>query len=126
MAAKRTIGTIADEILALDAKIKKSKEVTNALEEQRKPLEEELRTAAEKENQTGGKGKKSKWDIKPNIVPQATNWDDFYAYISENKYFHLLQRRPAVLACQELWSQGTAIPGIEKFTSMKVSVKGVD
>lgn len=125
MAAKRTIGTIADEILALDLKIKKSKEVTSALEEQRKPLEEELRTAAEKENQTGGKGKKSKWEIKPYAVPQATNWDEFWGYIDENKYFHLLQRRPAVLACQELWGQGIAIPGIERFTSLKVIVKEV-
>lgn len=122
--AQRTIEHIADEVLGIQLKIKKKEDEVKVLEEQETKLKEELRLAAEKEGLTSGGGKKSKWTIAPDTVPQASNWDAFYQYIHDNKYYHLLQRRPAVKACQELWGQSTTIPGIDKFTKMKVNVKG--
>jgi len=121
----RTIGVIADEVLTVQLKIKKKEDEVKVLEEKEELLKEELRTVATAANLTSGGGKKSKFTIDPLIVPQASNWDLFHAYIYDNKYFHLLQRRPAVKACQELWEQGAAIPGIDKFTVIKVNVKGV-
>lgn len=121
----RTIGDVADEILALQLKIKKKEDEVKVLEEKEAKLKDELRLAAEAEGLTAGGGKKSKFTIDPQIVPQANNWDQFHEYIYLTKYFHLLQRRPAVKACQELWEQGVAIPGIDKFTTIKVNVKGV-
>ena len=56
---------------------------------------------------------------------RISNWDEFCQYIAANNYFHLIQRRPGSKACQELWSQGTAIPGVDKFSQHKVQVKGV-
>lgn len=123
--ATRTIGVISDEILAFQVKIKKKELEVKDMEEAASKLKEELRVAANAENLTAGGGKKSKFTIEPMTVPQASNWDLFHEYIADNKYFHLLQRRPAVKACQELWGQGVVIPGIDKFTSMKVNVKGV-
>jgi len=120
----RTIGDIADEVLAVQVKIKKKEDEVKALEEKADKLKEELRLAADAASLTSGGGKKSKFTIDPQIVPQASNWDQFHQYIYDNKYFHLLQRRPAVKACQELWEQNVAIPGIDKFTIMKVNVKG--
>lgn len=124
MAQARTVGIIADEVLAEQIKLKKAENKVKEHEEIIKKLKDELKLAAEKEDLTSGGGKKSSFSIEPQIVPHATNWDAFYEYIKENNYFHLLQRRPAVKACQELWSQDIAIPGIDKFTSNKVTVKG--
>ena len=121
----RTIGDIADEILALQAKRKELEDKADETKKAEDLLKTELFAAADKEALTLGGGRKSRWTIEPQVVPQAQDWDVFYAYIAKNKYFHLLQRRPAVKACQELWGQGKAIPGIEKFTSMKVNVKAV-
>jgi hypothetical protein len=124
MAQARTVGTIADEVLAEMLKLKKAENKVKEHEEVIKKLKDELKLAAEKEDLTSGGGKKSSFTIEPQIVPHVTNWDAFYEYISENKYYHLLQRRPAVKACQELWNQDVAIPGTDKFTSLKVNVKG--
>jgi len=120
----RTLEKISDDILVKQVKLKEAEDKVKTIEDEIKVLKDELKLAAEKEGLTLGGGKKSKWSIEPQIVPQASNWDLFYAYIKDNDYFHLLQRRPAVKACQELWGQGTMIPGIDKFTSMKVTVKG--
>lgn len=123
--AQRTIGDIADEVLARGIEITRMNKVVEGLEKEKKVLEQELMDAATAAGLTSGGGKTSKFDIGPETVPQISNVDAFYDYIKTNDYFHLLQRRPAVKACRELWEQGTAIPGIDKFTQTKVNVKGV-
>jgi hypothetical protein len=120
--AKRTINAVADDILKLRIKRKKLEAQAEEIKKQELEFEKELSELANEAKLTFGGNKKSKWAITPSIVPQAVDWDAFYDYIASKKYFHLLQRRPAVKACQELWGLGEAIPGIEKFTSMKVTV----
>lgn len=122
-AKKRTLGLISDEILALQKEIKKTNDAVDALEAQKKGLCEELMKAADAEKLEKGGGKASAFTIKPHTVPQVENWDMFYEFILKNKYLHLLQRRPGVQACAELWEQNKTIPGVEKFTQLKVTVK---
>lgn len=57
------------------------------------------------------------------LVPQVVSWDDYLAFIDQNKYFHLLQRRPSVPGCVELWEAGVTIPGCEQFKKIDVSVR---
>lgn len=123
--ATRTIGVISDEIFALNAKIDILKKQIEGLEDKQKPLKLELLQIAEKQGLTSGKGKHSSFSVIPNIVPQVQDWDAFWAYIHKVKYFHLVQKRPAVKACQEMWELGKVIPGVDKFMQMKVNVKGV-
>lgn len=122
--AGRDVGTIADEALAVQAKIKKKELEIEDLKKLRDEKHEELRKAAEAQSLTSGGGKKSKFTITPETVPHISNWDEFCKYVGDNNYYHLLQRRPGTKACQELWSLGTQIPGIDKFTHHKVNVKG--
>lgn len=122
---QRTLSQIADDILAIRGKEEVHKNELKDLEEKRRTLEKELIAAAEKQGQSKGGGSKSTWTVSPDTVPQVTDWDAFYEFIAEKQWFHLLQRRPAVKACQELWTQGTVIPGTEKYTTMKVNVRGV-
>lgn len=122
-ARKRTLGQISDDILAKQKEIKKWSDHVEVLEAQRKVLQEELIAAADKQKLDKGGGSASAFTIKPHTVPQVANWDLFYEFILDNKYLHLLQRRPGVQACAELWEQNKVIPGVEKFTQMKVTVK---
>lgn len=124
-AGKRTLGVIADAILENKLEVKRLNRVIEAHEAQIKTLEVELQAAAGKEELTSGGGTKSEWSIAPHTVPQVVNWDEVYAYIKENDYFHLLQRRPAVKACQEIWELGKVIPGVERFTINRVTIKEV-
>lgn len=124
-AKQRSINDVADDILKLQSKRKKLEEEAEGIKKQEDVLKLELSTMADGAKLTFGGNKKSAWNITPQVVPQVANWDEFYEFIHEKKYYHMLQRRPAVKACQELWGQGGAIPGVEKFTSMKVNVKEV-
>ena len=121
----RTLGQISDEVLKLQTKMKKLETEVDVLKKARDVLLAELIAAAETQKLEKGGGKTSSFIIKENTVPQVDDWDLFYAYMYKKKYMHLLQRRPGVSACQELWDQGVAIPGVEKYTSMKATVKEV-
>lgn len=121
--AKRTLGKISDEIFGIKLKEKKLKLELKELEEARGDLEAELRKAAETQGLMNGGGLKSEFNIEEKTVPAVADWDKFYEFIAEENYFHLIQRRPAEKACQELWELGRIIPGVDKFTFVKVSVK---
>lgn len=125
MPATRSINDVADDILKLQVKRKRLEDQAEVIKKQEEELKLELSKMADDAKLTFGGNKKSAWNISPNIVPQVADWDAFYEYIAKKKYFHMLQRRPAVKACQEIWGQGGAIPGVEKFTQLKVNVKEV-
>ncbi len=125
MAGTRTIADIIADIAKIDDEVTRLNKESKDLAKTRIPLEAELKLAADAVQLTAGKSSTFKWEIVAETVPQAADWEEFYEYIKENNYFHLLQKRPTTLACQELWSQGKVIPGIEKFTKQKINVKGI-
>ena len=125
MSATRSINDVADDILKLQTKRKKLEDQAETIKKAEDVLKLELAKMADEAKLTFGGNKKSAWNLTPSVVPQVANWDEFYEWIAKKKYFHMLQRRPAVKACQEIWGQGGAIPGVEKFTQMKVNVKDV-
>ena len=123
----RTIADVSDEIHALNLTLKDLSGQVAKAEEAKRFLEIELmQLAADSKLELGG-GKKSKFRIAESEVPVVTSedWDKFYKYIHRNKWYHLLERRPSVAGCRELWSQGKTIPGVGKFKKMKVTVTGV-
>lgn len=120
----RPVGVIADEILKIAGQVSAHNDAVKKLESDRRVLELELITAAEVVKLTEGGGANSKFRIEPTTVPQVEDWDDFYGYIHKNKYYHMLERRPTVLACREVWELGKEIPGVNRFTKLKVTVKG--
>lgn len=122
-AKKRTLGVISDEILAVQKRIKQLNDDVDALEAKKKALGGELILAAQAVDLDKGGGRVSTFKVEPHTSPHVADWDAFYEYIYEKKYLHLLQRRPGVLACAELWEKGVEIPGVEKFTQNKVTVK---
>lgn len=125
MSGTRSINDVADEILKLQVSRKKLEDKADVIKKQEDELKLEIQKLATEAKLTFGGNKKSAWSISPLIVPQCSDWDAFYDYIHKKKYFHLLERRPTVKACQELWGLGERIPGIDKFTKVRVNVKEV-
>ena len=63
--------------------------------------------------------------ISESIVPQLKSWEKFEPYVYRNQALHLLERRIHTTAWREALEdrQGTAIPGIEPWTRVKLSVR---
>jgi len=122
----RTVADLSDEILAIKNDIQMHEQEITELKKQKEELERELIAEAEKQQLKSGAGTSSSFSIKEETVPQASDWDEVWKFIKENDYFHMVQKRLSSTACRELWELGTTIPGVNKYTSHKVNVKGVD
>lgn len=120
----KKIGEIADEIYVLQEGVKALELDIKDKKAKIDGLKKDLAAVAALEGLTEGGGTDSKFKVEPKTVPQAVDWDAFYAYMGKKKYWHLLQRRLTIAGCQELWDMGAKIPGVEKFTSTQVTVKG--
>jgi hypothetical protein len=120
----RKIGEIADEIFVLQEEAKALEKEVQDKKKNIETLKVELIAAAALENLTLGGGAASKFKIEPKVVPQATDWDAFYAWMAKKKYFHLLQRRLTTTGCSELWEQNVKIPGVDKYVTTQATVKG--
>lgn len=72
--------------------------------------------------ETGNKGI-GKAILSESVYPQIQDWDVFGEFIITNRYLHLLERRPAVLAYRELLTLGRVVPGALPFTKRKLTFK---
>lgn len=121
--AKETLGGLTDAMHALREQKRVLEEEIKALDEQFKALEAKLIELADEQGVTKGNGKSANFTVAESIVPQVENWDDFYRFIHKNKYWHLLERRPSVTGCRELFETKGVIPGVQKFTKRRVNLR---
>lgn len=109
----------------LRQKLKTEKGAAAAVVEQYEKLITDVETALmaqmDKEQTTNGGGKLATASINESIVPQVTDWDLFYKYIARMKYYHLLERRPSVTGCRELFETKGAVPGVLPFTKRNLT-----
>lgn len=73
---------------------------------------------------TGGKATVS-ISSRTRYTVEAEQWDAFYAFIHRHRYYHLLERRPAQLACEELMQSKGKIPGVVPFTQRKLNFRSL-
>lgn len=121
----RTIGELADALFEIRERKTEAEQVVKAIEEEYRKVEAELYEVADGQQTLTGKGKKASFSIGESVVPQVKDWDAFYKFIYKNKFAHLLERRPSVTGCRELFDTKGAIPGVEKFTKRKINLRGV-
>lgn len=57
------------------------------------------------------------------VYPHVEDWAVFGDFILENRYLHLLERRPTVTGYRELLLLGRDVPGVVPFTKIKLSVR---
>lgn len=86
-------------------------------------LEVQIMQAMDGEGVIESKNHVGKVTLNESVYPHVEQWDQFGDYILDNRYLHLLERRPAVLAYRELLALGRAVPGVLPFTKRKLSFK---
>lgn len=86
-------------------------------------IEGELMKQMRGEGLESAKGKFASASITEVVKPSVEDWDKFYAYIARHKYFHLLERRPSVTGCRELFETKGKIPGVLPITLPKISLR---
>ena len=58
--------------------------------------------------------------VSESVKPSVEDWPEFEEYIHANRYFHLLERRPSVLGCRELFEKNGRIPGVVPYIQRKL------
>lgn len=84
-------------------------------------VEKALIEQLDREGTTSGGGKRATVSVNESVVPNVTDWDAFYKFIARMKYYHLLERRPSVSGCRELFETKGAIPGVEPFLKRRLN-----
>jgi hypothetical protein len=56
-------------------------------------------------------------------VPSVKDWDKFWEYVLKQKADHLIEHRPSVTGCRELFTTKGKIPGLEPFERVTISVR---
>lgn len=111
-----TLHTLREERRLLEKKIEE-------INKEYSIIEGELLKQMKAEGLEMAKGKFASASLQEVVKPQIEDWDKFYAYIKRNDYFHLLERRPSVTGCRELFETKGKIPGVLPITLQKVSLR---
>ncbi len=122
---KFTIGALIDRLAAKNREIKAKEQERKALEEEAEKLESQIMERMDAEQTATGSGKTATATINESVVPQVVDWDKFYDYIYQNRWFHLLQRRPSTPGCRELFESGKAVPGVDPFKKRKINLRSL-
>lgn len=109
----KDIGKLTDRLFDL----KEKKSATNAtlkeLNEDIRLVEVELLDEMHKQGLYKAGGLRGGVYISRQVVPKVINWDEFYDYILEHEYLHMLERRVSRKAYQEQYEDGQDVPGID-------------
>lgn len=119
----RSIGTMIDELHDIREEKRAAEQVVKEIEERYAKLESELIQRADEEGISSGKGKLASFSVGESIMPHVKDWGAFYKFIYKHGYGHLLERRPSVVACRELFDTKGDIPGVEKFVKRKLNLR---
>lgn len=120
-----TVGAKIDALHALREEKRGLEELLKAKVQEIDLVENDLIEQMDQQNITKSTGSKATVSISVSVKPSVEDWDAFYAYIHKNKYYHLLERRPSVTGCRELFDHKGAIPGVVPFTQRKLNIRSV-
>ena len=120
-----TIGVKIDTLQKLREKKRKLEASVKEVADMMGNLEKELMEQMDTEGVMKSTGKLASVSISESVKPSIEDWDLFYGYIHRNKYYHLLERRPSVTGCRELFEKKGKIPGVVPFTQRTINMRSV-
>ncbi len=120
-----TVGAKIDALHALREDKRQLEELLKAKAQEIDLMENELIELMDQQNISKSTGTKATVSITTSTKPSVEDWDAFYAYIHKNKYYHLLERRPSVTGCRELFDTKGKIPGVVPYTQRKLNIRSV-
>lgn len=117
------IGSSIDKLYAVREKIREYESKIKELQETKSELEAQLLQCMDKEGVTKSTGKRASVSISENVKPSVEDWDEFYKFLHRNKAYYLLERRPSVSGCRELFEKRGKIPGVVPFVQRSVNLR---
>lgn len=121
----RGLGNIVDEIHQVRAERLDLEQQVKSLKSKQHELELEFLEKAQEQNITSARGQYASSSLSESTLPSVVDWDAFYDFIKRYNYFHLLEKRPSVGGCRELFEKEIDIPGVEAFTKINVNTQRV-
>lgn len=118
-----TVGSMIDHLHVLREKRRQLEKEIEHINKEFSITEADLLRQMQAEGLEKAGGKFASASIVEAVKPTVEDWDLFYNYIKKNDYFHLLERRPSVTGCRELFETKGKIPGVVPFTIQKVSLR---
>lgn len=122
---KVTSGSLADAMQQIREEKRKHEEIIKELNTKLEALEAQLIEHMDLEGITKATGTLASVSISESIKANVTDWDEFYKWIFKHKYTHMLQRRPADLACREIFESKGSIPGVEPFVKRTINLRNI-
>jgi hypothetical protein len=118
----KKLGDAVDLLFEVQAARRRAAKVVEGLKSSESALARALLDKFKKDELNGAKGSRGQCELKPKDVPTPKDWKKIWTYIRKNQAEDLLQKRLNTEAVQLRWADGEAIPGIEKFHVIKVSI----
>lgn len=118
-----TLGSMIDDLHELRAEKRTLEKELKALERRYSEKQQEVIEQMHAQGVIKMTGGLATVSISTSIKPSVEDWDTFYEFIHRHKYYHLLERRPAVLACRELFETKGVIPGVVPFTKETLNLR---
>lgn len=118
-----TLSSLIDSLCELKLAKKRAEGDLKTIDGEIARVEADLMHAMDAEGVVESKNHVGKVALSESVYPKVEQWDLFGTYILDNRYLHLLERRPAVLAYRELLTLGKPVPGVLPFTKRKISFR---
>ncbi len=88
-------------------------------------LEDHILNKFGKDEIRGAKGDVATAAIKMDTTVNTTDWDAYRDYVVKHKAWDMLRKQPATTAVKARWANGEAVPGVEPFTKISLSLTKV-
>lgn len=123
--ADKSTGALSDEFFLLREQKRMHEEAIKQIQGKMDLVERQLLERMDADGITKATGRKATVSISELIRPHVQDWDAFWAYIHRHKYYHLLERRPSVSGCNELFEKKGNIPGVVPFTKRGINMRAL-
>jgi len=117
------IGSKIDAIWKLRESKRECEAEIKQLEAEINERSNELLEVMSREGLLKATGDRATVSVSELVKPNVEDWESFYSYIRKSNQFHLLERRPSVTGCRELFNTKGKIPGVVPFTMRKVNLR---
>jgi len=121
----KTIGGCADRLYDIKSQMSALNKQLEALDTERKKIQEHVINELPKSNATGVSGKQANVRVVTKEVPQVQDWEAFYGYIRKTKRTDLMQRRLSEASVSEILDAGKPVPGVHLFKAVSISLTKV-
>ena len=122
MKMPKTLGACVDLAYQIRADRLEIERKVDAMKKEEKELEEHIFQTFAKADIDKAGGTIATAAITRTVVPNVTDWDQFYKYIMKTKSLDLLERRPSRSAFRERLDAGETVPGVEAFERIGLSL----